>query len=525
MMNTHQFDTIIIGSGLAGLYSAIHAAKHGSVALITKTTLNLSNSYWAQGGIAAAISKDDSPQLHLEDTLSAGRNLCNKTAVEVLVNEGRERVFELIEMGMPFDKENGEIALGLEGGHSRRRVLHAGGDSTGRDIVNFVLKSVLGNKRISIFENKFVYNLLVQENECIGVSAYDFMENKNFHFLGNSTILASGGGAAVYLRSTNPHTSLGDGVTLAYNVGAEIESMEFMQFHPTAFYSSGGETFLISEAVRGEGAHLVNHDGIRFLQEQNLSELAPRDVVSEAIFNEMKNSGEPNVFLKLDHLDAEKIKSRFSNIYSETMRFGIDMTKQPLPVAPAAHFMIGGVKTGLNGETNISRLYAVGEVASSGIHGANRLASNSLLECLIFAKRAVEDSLSYKKIENFSEKIEAAQPFKVAKEKESDFLHAKNLIAQLLWDNAGIVRTKEKLNLAIGKLNDLSAQLKLVENEYYSFRISSLLQFSKLLTSAALRREESRGSHLRKDFPEESLAFQKTIIQQKDKPVKFFNIK
>jgi len=187
--------------------------------------------------------------------------------------------------------------------------------------------------------------------------------------------------------------------------------------------------------------------------------------------------------------------------------------------------MIGGVKTGLNGETNISRLYAVGEVASSGIHGANRLASNSLLECLIFAKRAVEDSLSYKKIENFSEKIEAAQPFKVAKEKESDFLHAKNLIAQLLWDNAGIVRTKEKLNLAIGKLNDLSAQLKLVENEYYSFRISSLLQFSKLLTSAALRREESRGSHLRKDFPEESLAFQKTIIQQKDKPVKFFNIK
>ncbi len=523
-MNTHQFDTIIIGSGLAGLYSAIYASKHGSVALITKTTLDLSNSYWAQGGIAAAISKDDSPHLHFEDTISAGRNLCNKSAVEVLVNEGRERVFELIEMGMPFDKENGEIALGLEGGHSRRRVLHSGGDSTGRDIVNFVLKSVLGNKHISVFENKFVYELLVEENECIGISAYDFMENKNFHFLGNSTILASGGGAAVYLRSTNPHTSLGDGIALAFNVGAEIESMEFMQFHPTSFYSPGGETFLISEAVRGEGAHLVDHNGVRFLQEHHLSELAPRDVVSEAIFNEMKKSGKPNVFLKLDHLDADKIKLRFSNIYSEAMRFGIDMTKQPLPIAPAAHFMIGGIKTGLNGETNIKRLYAVGEVASSGIHGANRLASNSLLECLVFAKRAVEDSLSNKKIKKFSEKIETAPLFKVENEKEIDFLDAKNLIAQLLWDNAGIVRTKEKLNLAIQKLDALSSQFIPIENEYYSFRISSLLQFSKLLTSAALIREESRGSHLRKDFPNEDLNFQKTIIQQKDKPVKFSNI-
>ena len=523
-MNIHQFDHIIIGCGLAGLYSAIHASKYGSVALITKTTLDLSNSYWAQGGIAAAISTDDSPQLHYKDTLIAGRNLCNKTAVDILVTEGKERVKELIELGMPFDKENGEIALGLEGGHSRRRVLHAGGDATGREIVNFILKFVLNNERIKIFENKFVHSLLTHDKECIGVSAYDFVENKDFRFLGNTTIIASGGGAAVYLRSTNPHTSLGDGVALAYNTGAEIESMEFMQFHPTSFYSKSGETFLISEAVRGEGAYLVNYNGIRFLQEQNLSELAPRDVVSEAIFNEMKNSGKPNVFLKFDHLDAEKIKSRFSNIFSETMSFGIDMTKQPLPVAPAAHFMVGGIKTGLNGETNINHLYAVGEVASSGIHGANRLASNSLLECLVFAKRAVEDSLNYKKIESSSMSIEASKPFKIEEEKQNEFLQVKNLIAQLLWNNVGIVRTKEKLDFALSQLENLSSQFALIKNEYYSDKILSLLQFSKLITSAALIREESRGSHQRKDFPEESLLFQKTIVQQKDEPSKFSEI-
>lgn len=520
-MNIHQFDHIIIGCGLAGLYSAIHASKYGSVALITKTTLDLSNSYWAQGGIAAAIAKGDSTQLHYEDTINAGRNLCNQTAVDLLVKEGRERIIELIDMGMPFDKENGEIALGLEGGHSRRRVLHAGGDATGREIVNFILKYVLSNERIKIFENKFVHNLLIRDNECIGASAYDFVNNEEFCFLGNTTIIASGGGAAVYLRSTNPHTSLGDGIALAYNVGAEIESMEFMQFHPTSFYSESGETFLISEAVRGEGAYFVNHDGIRFLQEQNISELAPRDVVSEAIFNEMKNSGKPNVFLKFDHLDAKKIKSRFSNIFSETLRFGIDMTKDPVPVAPAAHFMIGGIKTGLNGETNINRLYAVGEVASSGIHGANRLASNSLLECLVFAKRAVEDSLNYKKMKSSSNNIEDSKPFKIEEEKQRDFLNAKNLIAQLLWNNVGIVRMKEKLDFTLSQLENLSSQFTLIENEYYSDKILSLLQFSKLITSAALIREESRGSHQRKDFPEESVLFQKTIVQQKDKPPKF----
>ena len=523
-MSIHQFDYIIIGSGLAGLYAATKASKHGSVALITKTTLAVSNSYWAQGGIAAVMSSDDSTQLHFEDTIKAGRNLCNQTAVDILVKEGRERVLELINMGMPFDKENGEIALGLEGGHSRRRVLHAGGDATGREVVNFILHAVLKNERIKIFEKKFVHCLIVHNGECFGASAYDFEVKEEFQFLGNTTVLAMGGGAAVYLRSTNPHTSLGDGITLAYKSGAEIESMEFMQFHPTAFYSETGETFLISEALRGEGAQLVNHNRVRFLQEQNISELAPRDVVSEAMFNEMKKSGKPNVFMKFDHLDRVKIKSRFSNIFNEIKRFGIDMTKELVPVAPAAHFMIGGIKTGLNGETNIKRLYAVGEVASSGVHGANRLASNSLLECLVFAKRAVDNSLNYEAITSFSNDNELSAPFKIDEEKQKDFLHAKNLIAQLLWNNVGIIRTKEKLEAALAELEKVSSQFTLINNEYYLDRISSLLQFSKLITSAALIREESRGSHQRKDFSEENPLFQKTIIQQKDESTKFSEI-
>jgi len=260
------------------------------------------------------------------------------------------------------------------------------------------------------------------------------------------------------------------------------------------------------------------------LLEQNISELAPRDVVSEAMFNEMKKSGKPNVFMKFDHLNAEKIKSRFSNIYNEIQRFGIDMTKELVPVAPAAHFMIGGIKTGLNGETNIKNLYAVGEVASSGVHGANRLASNSLLECLVFANRAVENSLHNKKIKNDADGFEFSSLFKIDEEKQNDFLQAKNLIAQLLWNNVGIIRTKEKLDNALSQLDDLKSQFLLRENEYYSERILSLLQFSKLITSAALLREESRGSHQRKDFPEESSFFQKTIVQQKDNPSKFSEI-
>jgi L-aspartate oxidase len=521
-MKIDKFDYIIVGCGLAGLYSALKASKYGTVALITKTTLELSNSYWAQGGITAAIGDGDSPDFHFNDTLKTGRDLCNKNAVKILVNEGRERILELIEMGMPFDQENGKISLGLEGGHSHRRVLHAGGDATGKEIVNFLKKIVIKNERIKIFENCFVYKLIVAENECLGISVYDFLNKKTFSLFASATIMASGGGSAIYSRSTNPHTTIGDGITLAYNAGAEIESMEFVQFHPTSFYSQTGETFLISEAVRGEGAFLVNHSNERFLSDSDITELAPRDVVSEAIFNEMNKTGMPNVFLKLDHLDAGKIKSRFSNIYAEALKFGIDITKDPVPVAPAAHYMIGGIKTGTSGETNIKRLFAVGEAASSGIHGANRLASNSLLECMVFAKRAIDFSISLSKNIHNYQVIE--NDFSIIDSNEKVFSDIKNHIAKSMWYNAGIARSKSSLELVIKELKDIYSKTNFVENEYYSDRIKSLILISNMIAVAALMREESRGCQLRTDFPAENPNMLATIILKKNNETKFLQI-
>lgn len=516
-MNNYQYDFVIIGAGLAGLYSAFHASKYGTVALITKTTIEISNSYLAQGGIAAAVGPNDSPQFHFEDTIKTGNGLCNKNAVDILVNEGKERVKELIEMGMPFDKENGEIAFGLEGGHCRNRVLHAGGDATGREVVNFILKFILNNDRIKIFENTLVYKLFVENNECYGVYAFNHESGNNFLITGKVTFLATGGASAIYSYSTNPHTSVGEGIWLAFNVGAKIESMEFIQFHPTAFYSGADETFLISEAVRGEGAFLVNHEGKRFLQNEHTSELATRDIVSEAIFNELKRTGKTNVFLKIDHLDKNKIKSRFSNIYNEALKHGIDITQDPVPVAPAAHYMVGGIKTGLNAETNIERLYAVGEVASTGVHGANRLASNSLLECLVFSKRAVEHAVN----SLLNEKVKSYQLpkvcFKVDDRFKDSFINVKNSIAELLWKNVGILRSKNSLQFSFDELDKLSDHYTNDENEYYTGRIISLINVAKMITRGALLREESRGCHRREDYPEEDERFKVTIVQQKNK--------
>ncbi|WP_353677005.1 L-aspartate oxidase [Rosettibacter primus] len=516
-MNYVNYDFVIIGAGLAGLYSAYQASKYGTVALITKTTIEISNSYLAQGGIAAAIGNDDSPQLHYEDTIKAGRGLCNKEAVKILVNEGLDRVKELIELGMQFDKENGKISLGLEGGHSRNRVLHAGGDATGKEVVNFILKFIYDNEKIKIFENTLIYKLISKNNECTGAYAFNHYNNENFLITGKVIILATGGASAIFSNSTNPHTTVGEGLWLAYDIGVKVESMEFIQFHPTSFYTGTDETFLISEAVRGEGALLLNYDGKRFLQDEHLTELATRDLVSEAIFIELKKTGKPNVFLKLSHLDENKIKKRFSNIYKEALKYGIDITKDLVPVTPAAHYMVGGIKTGLNAETNIKRLYAVGEVASTGVHGANRLASNSLLECLVFSKRAIEHSLKYLKDE--SNEIDEFNDIKfyVDNKNKQNFLETKNIIAKLLWDNVGILRTKDSLLEALNQINNLTEKISLDENEYFAGRIISLINVAKMITKAALIREESRGCHRRKDFPEENENFRKLIVQEKGK--------
>lgn len=523
-MEANQFDFVIVGTGLAGLYAALHASQFGRVAVLTKTTLTLSSSYWAQGGIAAAIDPNDSPQLHFEDTIKAGRNLCNEAAVEIMVKEGKSRVEELISMGMPFDKDNGKIALGLEGGHSMRRVLHSGGDATGEELVKFVHRFVKKNKNIRILENHYVYRLIIREEECFGVHAYDIKNQEPRVIRGNSTIIASGGGSAVYSRSTNPHTSIGEGIPLAFNAGAQIESMEFLQFHPTSFYSVTGETFLISEAVRGEGAYLIDQSGKRFLEEQNTTELSPRDVVSEAIIKEMEKSRTQKVFLDLRHLNSEKIKKRFSNIYREALKFGIDITKDTVPVAPAAHFMIGGIKTGLSGETNINRLYAIGETASTGVHGANRLASNSLLECLVFGKRSVEHALNSSRQNSIHNYPEEKTNFFVEEENKNNFSIASEEIADLLWRNAGIIRNGKTLKTALHKLDSYISITNSDDEEYYGFRKMCLIVLAQLIVKSALIREESRGCHLRNDFTAEEKKFQKTIVMQKGNEPKFVDI-
>ncbi len=512
-MDSYQFDFVIIGGGLAGLYSANYASKFGSVALITKSTLDISNSYWAQGGIAAAIGIDDDTSYHSIDTIKAGRGLCNPNAVNVLTNEGKDRILELIEMKAPFDMEGDFPALGLEGGHSRRRILHAAGDSTGKEIVKYFVEIVKANKQITIFENTFVYDLFLDHQKCCGLYAFNIINNISSLFLAPNTIIAAGGASGIFSRTTNPSTSTGDGIALAYNSGALISDMEFVQFHPTSFYSESGDTFLISEAVRGEGASLLNDEGYRFMKILDpLEELAPRDIVASSIFNEIESHGAKCVYLSLSHLDSDKIKNRFSYIYHHALEYGVDITKNLVPVAPAAHYMIGGIKTGLNGETNIQGLYACGEAASTGVHGANRLASNSLLECLVFGKRVV-DASSKNKISYPS--IVSEKEFYIDSNKESEYSDIKKRIAILMTTKVGILRSEETLQKALFEIEDIESNYIFLKDEFYSKQLDNLILVSKLMIKAALIRKESRGAHKRKDYPDEDHSLY-TIIQQKN---------
>jgi len=515
-----DFDFLIIGGGLAGLYSANYAANFGRVAVLTKSTLEVSNSFWAQGGIAAAIGKDDSTKFHFDDTIKAGRGLCNKDAVKILVEEGRERILELIKLGMSFDKANGNVTLGLEGGHSRRRILHAGGDSTGREVVNYFTGIVKENKNIKIFENTFVYQPLVSNNKCFGAYAYNYLTKENFLFTSPNTILATGGASGIFSRTTNPHTSTGDGIALAYNAGAEISDMEFIQFHPTSFYTQSGETFLISEAVRGEGAYVVNEEGQRFLQSfDEQAELAPRDVVSAAIFTEMSSSGSTNVYLTLSHLDHEKMKNRFSYIYNKALKYGVDITTDLVPIAPASHYMIGGIKTDLYGETNINGLFACGESASTGVHGANRLASNSLLECIVFGKRVVDKAKESKKCKDAIKTHDINFFVNEKKEKSYDLLRKK--LSKIMTDKVGILRSGQSIKDALNEIEMISDDFDYEKKEYYSNKLSNEVIVCKLIAKSALAREESRGAHKRKDYPGENPSMTYHIIQQRGKDISF----
>ena len=513
-LKMHHYDYIIAGSGLAGLYTAYHAAVYGKVALLTKSGITESNSYFAQGGIAAVTDEDDAPALHFEDTIIAGRGLCDYPAVDILVNEGPQRIKELIEAGMHFDMEDGSLALGLEGGHHRKRILHAGGDATGRMVTSFMISKVINNPKIDIYENHSVIGILQKDRQCFGVRAWNLVSGSEDIFIADNTFLTLGGTSAIYKRTTNPHTTIGDGLALAYNAGCEIADMEFIQFHPSAIYTDSEEAFLISEAVRGEGAHLINQEGKRFMPEiHELAELAPRDIVAQSIYREIRNNHQDFVWLSLRHLDPNLIKQRFPNIYEKCKELGIDMCNR-IPVAPAAHYMVGGVRTDTQGRTNIKRLFICGELASSGIMGANRLASNSLIECLVFGKRAIKASL-----ENLGT---AASPvfsplYHCNPTHASLYIDLKKEISRIMTEDAGIIRNAIGLQQGLKALDSLENQIPREENEYYIQLCHNLITVARLIIRSALYRQESRGGHFREDFPESDPDFIYHIVQQKDK--------
>lgn len=500
---------VVIGSGLAGLYTALMLSKHSKVLLLTKEDIDESNSFHAQGGIAAVTEDDDSPLEHFDDTVEAGRGLCEDEAVKVLTEEAPARIQEVIDWGMKFDTKNGHLELGLEGGHHHHRILHAGGDATGKNITLFMIQQVLKHPDIQILSNEEALKLLVDKEGCKGVVCYNHKHHNPDFIYGDEIILATGGVGALFSRTTNPPTATGSGIAMAYEAGAEIRDMEFIQFHPTALYIKGKEAHLISEAVRGEGARLYNINEERFMYgKYPLAELEPRDVVARQIFLEMRKTKSPFVYLTLDHLDPEVIKHRFPNIFKYCADNGLDMT-QRIPVAPAAHYTVGGITTDLNGHTTIPHLYAVGEVASTGLMGANRLASNSLIECLVFGKRVADDILRNNELRNEY----AYQNFELGKEVESNDFD----LGSLLMENAGIIRCEEELKDA---LDAIKSQLKRYEADdlgLESWRTKHKLIAAQIVVASALQRRESRGGHYRSDYPEQLEEWQHHTIMKKEK--------
>ncbi|HHW43397.1 L-aspartate oxidase [Desulfofundulus thermobenzoicus] len=506
-----NWDYVILGSGIAGLYTAHAASRHNRrVVVLTKHTVEDSNTDRAQGGIAAALGRSDSPALHLKDTLAAGAGLCDPEAVNVLVNEGPGRVRELMAMGAQFDTEDGRLALTREGAHSRRRILHAAGDATGAEIQRVLTEQARLARDIDVRENHLAVDLLVRDNVCYGVLALDQREGRLKAFYGRAVVLATGGIGQLFNHSTNPEVATGDGIALAYRAGAEVMDMEFIQFHPTVLSLPGAPRFLISEAVRGEGAYLRNRYGERFMPRYHeLAELAPRDVVVRAILAEMAGSAADKVFLDLSHLDPEMIRQRFPTISRTLAGYGVDITRDPVPVAPAAHYMMGGVKTNLHGETSIERLYACGEVACQGVHGANRLASNSLLDGLVFGGRIVE------RVEATPAVPVECPDFSCRAMDESGELNVAELrknIQNVMGKYVGPMRTAEGLEKALAFFEKWEQLEGRHAGSVEEMITRNMLLVGQLVAQAALMRTESRGGHYRRDYPEPRARWQKHII-------------
>lgn len=519
-MSVIKSDFLIIGSGLAGLAAALKLSSLGKVHIITKENSFSANSTWAQGGIAAVISSEDSFESHTQDTLVAGAGLCNLNTVKNYVSQAPERIKDLINWGVSFDKrklansDSFEVDLTKEGGHSFRRILHFE-DQTGLHIHSQLLKKVLENPQIQIYENTFAIDLIMNKQindtdmsptRCVGCYALDKETNLVNSFLAKEVILTTGGAGKVYLYTTNWSGSTGDGIAMAYRAGARVANLEFMQFHPTCLYHPESRNFLISEALRGEGGELKTSSGVAFMKKYHpLGSLAPRDIVARSIDAEMKKSGDPCVYLDMTHLDPEFLKKRFPAIYKKCLEYQIDFTTKPIPVVPAAHYLCGGVLTDENGQTDIKNLWCLGEAACTGLHGANRLASNSLLECLCMAHNCFEE---IKK--NPSDLIqEEPRPWRYPQKPDEDEMivihHMWAEIRQLMWNYMGIVRSNKRLLRAQARLKNILQEVK----EYYSeYRIHSdiielrnIAIVADLSVECALKRTESRGIHFNIDYP------------------------
>lgn len=503
-------DYVVVGSGVAGLRAAIELSSDGEVIVITKDIPTESSTEYAQGGVAVALSDEDEVRIHYEDTLKAGDGLCREEAVKVLVSEGPERIQELIAWGAEFDREGSKLAFTLEAAHSRRRILHAHGDATGREIERVLLNKVRSLGNVKKLSRTMTVDLIVKDNLCIGVLL--IKAQKWLVVLAKSTILATGGAGQLYLRTTNPPVCTADGMAMALRAGAILEDMEFIQFHPTALAIKKWPQFLISEAMRGEGGILKNSLGERFMRRYHPDgELAPRDVVSRAIWQEMERTGSDHVFLDVSHLDEGFIKKRFPRIYETCLRFGIDITREPVPVAPAAHFIMGGIKTDIEGRTTLKGLYAAGEVACTGVHGANRLASNSLLEGLVFGYRAAKTVIS-----DANPSPHEFTPELPRISHPVDAIGKTFELKKTMWQNAGIIRTEESLL----KCREFFTGLKDIMQSTFMDRelleLRNLALVGSAVTESAIERTCSIGAHYRQDYPERQSCLYHQEVLMKD---------
>ncbi len=501
-------DFLVVGSGVAGLRAALELSREGRVLVLTKGHPLQSSSIHAQGGVAVAMSEEDDVAIHLTDTLKAGHGLCRKEAVRVLVEEGPDRIQELIKWGAKFDKAGGKFAFAREAAHSRSRILRARGDATGNEMVRVLIAEAMKHRRIQRLDYHFTVDLVVEAGRCCGALVLDEHSGRRFILPARAVVLTTGGAGQVYARTTNPANATGDGMAMALRAGAVLQDMEFVQFHPTSLYLPSSPPFLLSEAMRGEGGQLRNSKGELFMQRYHpMAALAPRDIVSRAIWAEMAATKARHVYLDVTHLGAEFVKRRFPTIYSTCLRYDIDITEEWIPVSPSAHYMMGGVWTDLNGATTVPGLFAAGEVACSGVHGANRLASNSLLEGLVFGARAAAAAVAYAGRRDVPSMVVQEAALKAEHVGSVDDAEKiRSSLRRTMWGQVGVIRSGESLIRACAQLSRWAQLMAQPFSNRAALEVKNMVQVAQCIAEAALWRENSVGAHYRSDFPQEKRA-------------------